>query len=463
MAKQGNRNIIPYKKHFSMNLGIFIFAMIFLYLVYYLVRFLTATHVSVYEVGYGTIASDAIYEGLILREETVLYADKTGYINYYQKSGTKVPVGSYLYSIDETGSFYKATAQQAQESDAILEEAYDEIVALSTTYVQGYSDVDFSRLSSFRYDLEAALVDAKNTTAGAQIDDALLSNSYSGLSAYTAEEPGIITYYTDGYEDVTLDTLSADLFSGTTYEKNNFLLQEQVSKGDATAKLVTSELWYLVIAITEEEAELYSPESSIEVEFKKDGVSIWAVSSVLEQEDGYYLVLEFQNSMIRYVNDRFVTVELLLEETSGLKIPNSSLVSKEFLLIPTEYATKGGDSNSNGFLVEKTDEDGNTEITFVSATLFYEEDGYYYISVEDISLGDVVLMTDTNERYVICRTGSILGVYQVNRGYALFRRIEILLENESYTIVKTGTTYGLSAYDFIALDAGTLTEYQVLD
>ena len=60
--------------------------------------------------------------------------------------------------------------------------------------------------------------------------------------------------------------------------------------------------------------------------------------------------------MIRYVNDRFVDIELIISEDSGLKIPNSAITSKEFFTIPKEYFTLGGDSSDPGLLIQRQDD-----------------------------------------------------------------------------------------------------------
>ena len=52
--------------------------------------------------------------------------------------------------------------------------------------------------------------------------------------------------------------------------------------------------------------------------------------------------------------------------------------------------------------------------------------------------------------------GSLIGVYNINKGYADFTAITILSSNEEYAIVKSNTTYGLSEYDYIVLDASTV-------
>ena len=54
--------------------------------------------------------------------------------------------------------------------------------------------------------------------------------------------------------------------------------------------------------------------------------------------------------------------------------------------------------------------------------------------------------------------GELVGVYNINKGYADFRQISILYQNEEYAIIKPNNAYGLSEYDYIALDASELTD-----
>ena len=55
------------------------------------------------------------------------------------------------------------------------------------------------------------------------------------------------------------------------------------------------------------------------------------------------------------------------------------------------------------------------------------------------------------------------GVYNINKGYAVFRLISELTNNgEYYIIIEKGTKYGLSVYDHIVLNASTVTEGQII-
>lgn len=50
----------------------------------------------------------------------------------------------------------------------------------------------------------------------------------------------------------------------------------------------------------------------------------------------------------------------------------------------------------------------------------------------------------------------------MNKGYADFKQINILYQNEEYSIVKSNTQYGLSVYDYIVLDATTVNEDELI-
>ena len=76
--------------------------------------------------------------------------------------------------------------------------------------------------------------------------------------------------------------------------------------------------------------------------------------------------------------------------------------------------------------------------------------------------GAVLVKPDSDDTYVIKDTGNLEGVYCINEGYARFRRISIIAQNEEYCIVEKGTTYGLSQYDHIVYDASDINEEDIL-
>ncbi len=90
--------------------------------------------------------------------------------------------------------------------------------------------------------------------------------------------------------------------------------------------------------------------------------------------------------------------------------------------------------------------------------IYFATEYSYYIGGEEIADGDVVLKPDSSETYTIHETAKLEGIYCINKGYAVFRQIDIIYQNAEYSIIRSGTEYGISLYDHIALDGSTITE-----
>ena len=77
-------------------------------------------------------------------------------------------------------------------------------------------------------------------------------------------------------------------------------------------------------------------------------------------------------------------------------------------------------------------------------------------------IGSYLILTDSQERFQVGMTGTLQGVYNINKGYTQFRQIKILSQNEEYTLVEEGTSYGLTVYDHIVLNGETVDEDEII-
>lgn len=455
-----NKKVIKFHKGSQINIGVIIFLIILVYMLYNLFRYFTTERVAVYEVSQGTIAQNNTFTGVILREEKIFNTDSSGYITYYNKDATKVGVNSYVYSVDETGSFYQDML--AKNDGALFSEkgAYDGLEKTAEDFVLNYSDENFYQVYTFRYDMEAALMETISESALSGLSEN--GGAYSGLHACRAPEPGIVVYHTDGLENVTLENFTKDIFDKSAHVKNNLMTREQVNAGDPAFKLITSEIWDLLVPIDEHTASTLAKETVLQIKFKKDNSTAWGSSRVITKDGASYLALTFQSAGLRYATERYLEIELLLSDTSGLKIPNTALTEKSFFLVPKDYVTKGGADDSNGIMYRYEDKDGKFDTKFVAVAVAQEKNNMYYIAADELQSGDMLLKPDSKETYKLQKQDSLQGVYNINRGYAIFRKVEILFQNEEYSIVNTGTSYGISLYDHIALDAASIQENEII-
>lgn len=207
----------------------------------------------------------------------------------------------------------------------------------------------------------------------------------------------------------------------------------------------------------------------MEVEFTRDHTTAWADFSLIQVGSTTCARLDFNNSMVRFADLRYIEVEFMVDDEAGLKIPNTAIVEKDFYLIPKAFLVEEGDEQ--GFLREVYDENGQASAEFVNMTLYSEDEEYYYVDPretdsvtgeEKLPIGSYLILTDSQERFQVGMTGTLQGVYNINKGYTQFRQIKILSQNEEYTLVEEGTSYGLTVYDHIVLNGETVDEDEII-
>ena len=315
---------------------------------------------------------------------------------------------------------------------------------------------DFASVYDFKYDMEGAVIKLVNTDMYENLETLNNSNLGGMVNMCATGKTGYIVYNTDGYEELAVQDITAEMFDTSKYEKvrinNNDLVQANTTIG----KLVTNEEWSLVIQVDEERAVELEEAEYVKIKFLKTQESSWASVTILRKDDGVYAVLGFNNSCNNFCADRFVDIELVINDEEGLKIPNSAIVEKEFYIIPAEYMTKGGENGNYGVSKELFDENGNVIYSFVETTVYNSDENEFYVDNENLSVGDYICKPDSSDKMAISKSGTLIGVYNMNKGYADFKQITILYQNEEYSIVSSNTKYGLTVYDRIVLNASSV-------
>ena len=453
-------NVIAFKGSSQFRIGIVICVVIFIYVLFRLISFLTSEKITVYEVKRGTIVRDHNYRSLILRQEEVIHADRDGYVYYFAPSSGRVGVRSLVYAVDETGSIVNDLLTQTSGKTKVSEEALRDTESDIATFVGEYQNDAFQKTYLFKDrladSLNALQVDTLMSEHSAEIEAAQAENTYH---AYHPSRPGLVSYMVDGMESVTVNDFDPEVFT-KGIDETNVKSQTTIESGDAAYKLITSDDWNLVVPVDRELLEEIRNEHSVKVTFETDGNSAWAGVSYLERDEVPYLILSMDDSMERYAHLRFVNIELMLDQLSGLKIPNSSIVQKTFFKIPKTYFLQGDNTKDLGILVKKQN---HNDSEFLVPTVFKETKRFYYIDEETVSKGDEILSPDSLKTYVVGeKTAKLDGVYNVNKGFAVFKQIEPVQKNEDYTIIRTGTPYGLALYDRIVLQGDKVSENDIL-
>lgn len=452
-----DKNIIQFPKLKKLNIGIILFfVLIIFYLCGIMYSYFTSSHIVRYQVLNSSLSTDSTYTGIALRQETVYNANKDGFLNYYARESSKVGYGNLIYSIDSDGTVNEILdASLIASNSSLTEEELSLLKSELTGYVSNFHCSNFSDTYQLKYTIQndIAKISSKSMSEG-------LASSNNVQFSY-ANMPGYVVYSYDGYEDLTIEQLTEDILSQRDYNNQILMASDEVKQGDPVYKLCTSEEWCIVIECSESYADKLVEEEYVQVKFEKNQNISWGEVEKHNNPDGKtYVSLTFNNSVVAFCTERFIDIEIILEKENGLKIPNSSIVEKEFFLIPEKYIMKGANSTSSYMVNRLTyDSKGNRITETFEISIYNYKDGTYYVDDSILRKDDILCaegtMTDT---CVVGKTGTLIGVYNINKGYADFKQIIILSQNDEYSIVQSNTDYGLNMYDYIVLDAKVVDE-----
>lgn len=261
-----NNKITKYRKPLNLNIGMIIFGIVFIYIVIGIITYLTSDHIVGYEVPLGSLSTNNVYKGIALREENVFYSSSAGYINYYAREGERVAYNNLVYTVDETGrlSDYINSAALGENvlSDEDLSELKSEIVEFSNVF----SKDNFSSVYDFKYSVKGTVLKLANITMLENAGN--ISGESGSLITYgRASDPGIVIYSTDGFEEKTMENLTAEDFDQKNYTKNQLVSNELVDASDAVYKLATDENWMIVIQTEPEKAQELLKEDYVKIRF----------------------------------------------------------------------------------------------------------------------------------------------------------------------------------------------------
>lgn len=490
------------KRLLTFNITTIIFGALFLYMIITVVLYATSAHVTSYQVTVGPLTKNPVCTALALRSEQVVPAGGSGYAQYYAREGMQVRKRGAVYALDAD--------KKSSKNVELTEEQLAKMRSSMAKFSYGFDGNNFYDAYSFKYEIQGNLLQVagvmeqgESGTDGSSLlkpgsepnlsdtapetetdgnttvvtGQAIGDTVYVGNNAvYTAPEAGVVVYSTDGYETKTAENLVEEDFNQKSYKKEELLTGEKLTSKEPVYKLITSEDWTLMVPLTDKLAATIAGRDFIKVKFTKDGESQNGSLSIVNVGSQKVAKIQLSNGMTRYASDRFLEIELVVNTQSGLKIPVSSVVKKEFYKIPRDFITQGDNGNERGFIREaKGSKDAAPE--FVNARIYREVDaqgkeitaetkdepgGFYYVDKETFKDGDILKKPDSGETFTVGEVDNLEGVYGMNKGYAVFCQIKMLDQNEEYCIVAQGTSYGLQAFDYIVLDGASVNEEDIL-
>lgn len=448
----------------QINISFILLVFIFIYLLFHAFSLFTGKHTAVTEVKQGQIVSDNRYRALALRSETLVSSDSSGEAYYYLPGESRVKKNETVLSLDSTGDLIQEIKNSRSDDSDLTEDQQARLTELLKSYNDSYTPDTFGDVYTFRQNVS----DYLSLINGEQVKKSLSADLKKRISSgdvtnIRSPSAGLMCLSFDNLNGLTEDSFTADSFDEKKLVTTEVSSGKNFSDNDTVFRLVTDDDWKLVIPVSESKAEELKSENVIEVLFEKDSATAWGNSHIVERSGKKYLVLEFDDSMDRYADSRFLDVELLLEKKSGLKVPDSSLVTRILYQIPNDYITTGENGKSQGVLVKQSD----GSIQFNAFTIKQtSDDRVIWATFHGASnLNSIVKSSSGTGELSLndCNVKKTYGVYLANKGYAQFVQVRVMYENGQYSIIEPVNGNSLRLYDFIVLDASGVKNGEMLN
>ena len=223
-ARQNNGNIRQYRKPFNINLGTFIFFLIFVYIIICVGIYLFRDQkVVAYRVQEGALSVDNIYTAIALRDETVVTSSYNGYINYYAREGERVGANQLVCTVDESGQIKEILDEQNADNTSLSGSDMRELRTSISGFCANFSPHEFNSVYNFKYELEGTVLKLANINVLENLEVINNAASTQPVNLCYAPESGIITYSIDGYEDKAPSDLTDADFQKDNYEKTQLI------------------------------------------------------------------------------------------------------------------------------------------------------------------------------------------------------------------------------------------------
>ncbi len=455
-----NKKVVKFNRDIKINAATCVIAAILLYVIICVIISSRKEPITIYKVNKSNISNNIVLNGLAVRDERLIYASTNGYLCYYVRDEEKTSKNSTICTIDQSGEIYNIINDSDQYDALFTKENYSEIRSIISSYKVNYSNVSYYNSYVFENNINNKVLDLTSEILMQQVNE---SGTVSSGNAVTTPYSGIVTYYVDGFETYDSSTISAADFDQSKYNKETLKTGDSVSAGTPIAKIIPSEEWSIVAPITAEQITELGDKTKITFYINNSSFTATMPFEIINGTDGTYIKINLNKYMSNFISERYFTVEIIMDEDSGLKIPVSSIVKKELYKIPISYFSAGSNqSSSNKINVQIKNEEGELTIKQVSPTIYLSDEEYCYVDPLVFEATDVIYNLNTNETLAvsILDTIEIEGVYSANRGTAEFTKITIIKIIDEFALIESDEN--LKIYDNIILDAASVKENQTI-
>lgn len=300
----------------------------------------------------GTLEDVIKSEGIVVKDEEVYSATFDGSVLYYYEEGTKVKEGQLILDINTNADAFEVNKKIAEIQLAIDNlENENKGEHLSKESFSAYqNEIQLSILNNDLSNMYNILGQVNNNDAyhgGVYADysvtqlkemkNNLINSSSTNKVPYYSNRAGIITYKTDGLEEVYKFENVMDMAPSSTAKREYTLKdkKESVQKDEKFYKIIRNFEYYIVATVNNEKAKLFEENKYIKVRILTDGEQhiVWGyIKKINYGSEESALILYFDDYFYKVYDKRYVQMELITAIHEGLKIKNEALIENDGII-----------------------------------------------------------------------------------------------------------------------------------
>lgn len=297
-------------------------------------------------------AEKVTFQGIYIRNETVLDDEVNGVLSYPCDDGGKVANGSvvaYVYE-SENDIFVNQRIEKLKEEVELLESAQNPGTTEVTTpaFISKLIDQQYQKIAVLiaENDLQALAEERKKLqtlmgiyqivineetdfnnaidSINAEIKE-LESRQKQPIDTITADGTGYFISYIDGFENI----LSPETINTLTVEKIEEIIGKSMEEydGNSVGKIVDGYEWKMVGIVNAEQTSFYTG-SEVTVKFASTPDTVTAVIEDIVESDNpeeSVIILSCDELTYDLVQRRVERVEIILNDHEGIKVPRKAI------------------------------------------------------------------------------------------------------------------------------------------
>lgn len=349
MGRQSNKKIVylrPQKKtSFLKILFIALFFILVIVLIFY--HYIST---RTYIVVNGTINESFFTDGVIIKNETLVFSPVSGKIQFVVNSGERVRVGTpifivttdekqkelYVKEIDEIVEKIEALQNDGESSSLSLSVINKSIESTTSKIKEATESGEFDKVKTFNDELSRLTKEKQKILESNEKNISLLKENIKELQTKLSEidvivhapVAGIISFSIDGLEELLVadkvNELTYTQLQGIEEDKNNKSIPAQTKANQPVAKIIDNFSWYIALKLEKpmEEGKSYF------VKFEDSEEKIKAKLTSI-QSDGPIGLFLVNRDLKGLLDSRNVDLEVIVDTYSGCVIPSMALFDKE--------------------------------------------------------------------------------------------------------------------------------------